>query len=335
MQRNAQVGKVQRLAASVRFTSTSPPGDHECRHVGDGVADAVDPAPTGQVQGLIEVARAGWVDGAEVDVGGVEIRATRSTWLPLPRQAPREGTACPPRTRHAAAELHPQQVAVGCIDAHLRARHEAKRTQGDSRAAPVIDTCRVISYDAVVLAGGDARRLGGVDKPMIEIAGRPMLVRVIDAVASAHYRGGRTAPEGAVRRSGPLGQGGSTGRRSGGSARRWNSDRGCAPYTVVLPADLPFVSAAVQPLLQAAASSSGDGALLVDRDGRDQPLAAAYRREGLLRAVTRLGSPTELPMRDLVRSMQLVRVPGDDAAFDCDTGDDVRRAHARAIERIQ
>ncbi|MZF89845.1 NTP transferase domain-containing protein, partial [Streptomyces sp. SID5643] len=33
-------------------------------------------------------------------------------------------------------------------------------------------------YDAVVLAGGAARRLGGADKPGVRVGGRPLLDRV-------------------------------------------------------------------------------------------------------------------------------------------------------------
>ena len=40
-----------------------------------------------------------------------------------------------------------------------------------------------MQFDAIVLAGGVARRLGGADKPMLDIDGAPMLVHVLDAVA--------------------------------------------------------------------------------------------------------------------------------------------------------
>ncbi|MYS05028.1 NTP transferase domain-containing protein, partial [Streptomyces sp. SID6041] len=33
-------------------------------------------------------------------------------------------------------------------------------------------------HDAVVLAGGAARRLGGADKPGVRVGGRPLLDRV-------------------------------------------------------------------------------------------------------------------------------------------------------------
>ena len=40
-------------------------------------------------------------------------------------------------------------------------------------------------WDAVILAGGAARRMGGVDKPGLRVGGRTMLERVVDAVRGA------------------------------------------------------------------------------------------------------------------------------------------------------
>ena len=97
-----------------------------------------------------------------------------------------------------------------------------------------------------------------------------------------------------------------------------------SPVTVVLAGDLPFVGAAIHPLLDAATSAGVDGALVADSNGHDQPLAAAYRRDALDRQLAALGSPAGVALRDLVRPMRLVRVADD--ALDCDTWDDVRRA---------
>ncbi|MET8040833.1 NTP transferase domain-containing protein [Micromonospora sp. NPDC005215] len=44
------------------------------------------------------------------------------------------------------------------------------------------------TYAAVVLAGGSARRLGGVDKPALPVGGRPMRARVLAAVSDARPR---------------------------------------------------------------------------------------------------------------------------------------------------
>jgi molybdopterin-guanine dinucleotide biosynthesis protein A len=194
----------------------------------------------------------------------------------------------------------------------------------------------VISYDAVVLAGGDARRLGGVDKPMTTIAGTPMLLRVLDAVSGARS----TVVVGPPRELGLF-----TGRVTwaqedppgGGPVAALAAGVAVvddpSPITVVLAADLPFVATAVQPLLDAAGIADVDGALLVDAEGRDQPLAAAYRRDVLLRQLASLGSPHDAAVRDLVEMMRLTRVTDADAAVDCDTWDDVRRAEQHASRR--
>ncbi len=39
---------------------------------------------------------------------------------------------------------------------------------------------------AVILAGGEARRLGGIDKPLLEIAGISLLARILRTLASEH-----------------------------------------------------------------------------------------------------------------------------------------------------
>ncbi|WP_157431888.1 NTP transferase domain-containing protein, partial [Actinomadura hibisca] len=40
-------------------------------------------------------------------------------------------------------------------------------------------------FDAVVLAGGRARRLGGADKPAALVGGRPLIAWAADAAAGA------------------------------------------------------------------------------------------------------------------------------------------------------
>ncbi|PBO19632.1 molybdenum cofactor guanylyltransferase, partial [Streptomyces albidoflavus] len=41
------------------------------------------------------------------------------------------------------------------------------------------------AFDAVVLAGGGARRLGGVDKPGLRVGGRALIDRVLAACGQA------------------------------------------------------------------------------------------------------------------------------------------------------
>uniref|UniRef100_UPI003986BB22 DUF6457 domain-containing protein n=1 Tax=Streptomyces acidiscabies TaxID=42234 RepID=UPI003986BB22 len=79
-----------------------------------------------------------------------------------------------------------------------------------------------------------------------------------------------------------------------------------------------------------------DGVLLVDADGRDQPLVAAYRVASLRRELDALraehGSLVGLPLRKLTAGLVLARVPDPVASFDCDTWDDIAAARARIRE---
>ncbi|UQI49020.1 molybdenum cofactor guanylyltransferase [Streptomyces sp. HU2014] len=189
-------------------------------------------------------------------------------------------------------------------------------------------------YDAVVLAGGAARRLGGADKPGLRVGGRTLLDRVLGACADAAdtvvvgprrptvrpVRWAREQPPG----GGPL----------AALAAGLKGTEGA--LTLVLSADLPFLRPdTVRALLTALAEAGAgtDGVLLADPGGRDQPLVAAYRGEALRRELALLaaehGSLTGLPLRLLTAELSLGRLPHPTASFDCDTWEDVATARAR------
>ncbi|MFD7059694.1 NTP transferase domain-containing protein [Streptomyces sp. NPDC059906] len=196
-------------------------------------------------------------------------------------------------------------------------------------------------YDAVVLAGGAARRLGGADKPGLRVGGRPLLDRVLAACAGART----TVVVADVRptarpvtwaREDPPG-GGPLAALAAGLRHTTAED------VVVLSADLPFLAGpTVGRLLSALAAGNADGVLLTDADGRDQPLVAAYRASALRRGLAALardreeptGRPdfTGLPLRRLTGALRLTRVPDAVASFDCDTWDDLATARARIRE---
>ncbi|NNJ02885.1 NTP transferase domain-containing protein [Streptomyces sp. PKU-MA01144] len=191
-------------------------------------------------------------------------------------------------------------------------------------------------YDAIVLAGGGARRLGGADKPGVTVGGRTLLDRVLTASRGAH----RTIVVGARRptarpvtwtRETPPGGGPLAALRAG--LRRCG-----APVVVVLSADLPFLDdVAVHRLLDALHSGGQEGALLVDADGRDQPLVAAYRTEPLHRELALIaaehGGLSGLPLRLLTGELDLCRVAAEPlTAYDCDTWEDIVTARARIRE---
>ncbi|WP_406183702.1 NTP transferase domain-containing protein [Streptomyces sp. NBC_01006] len=191
-----------------------------------------------------------------------------------------------------------------------------------------------MTYDAIVLAGGAARRLGGADKPALQVGGRALLDRVLDACADAATTvvvGGRRPTARPVRwtREDPPGAGPVAALGAGLRATT-------AELVLVLSADLPFLDrATVRTLLD---SAGGDGALLRDPTGRDQPLVAAYRAEPLRREIALLatehGTLSGLPLRALTADLDLAKVTDSAplASFDCDTWEDLAAARARIRE---
>ncbi|MEV2210736.1 NTP transferase domain-containing protein [Streptomyces sp. NPDC050997] len=199
------------------------------------------------------------------------------------------------------------------------------------------------AYDAVVLAGGAARRLGGADKPGVRVGGRALLDRVLAACADARTTVVVADPRPTVRpvtwaRERPPG-GGPVAALYAGLRHTTAQD------VVVLSADLPFLTEeTVRRLLTALGTSDAEGVLVTDTDGRDQPLVAAYRTSALRRELTVLngvparsgsaesGGLTGLPLRRLTAGLDLTRVPDPVASFDCDTWDDIATARARIRE---
>ena len=184
--------------------------------------------------------------------------------------------------------------------------------------------------DAIVLAGGRGVRLGGADKAAVVLGGRALLDRVLDAVGGA----------GIVVVVGP--------RRAAARAVTWAREEPpdggpvagiaaalpliSADLVAVLAVDLPFVEAGhVGALARRAAGH--DGALLVDEEGRDQPLAAVYRSNVLRAAVDRLDGVHGASVSALVGSLDLARVAGGRAAWDCDTPEDVATAERALLGR--
>ncbi|GHB24540.1 molybdenum cofactor guanylyltransferase [Streptomyces viridiviolaceus] len=191
------------------------------------------------------------------------------------------------------------------------------------------------AYDAVVLAGGAARRLGGADKPGVRVGGRPLLDRVLAACAGARTTVVVADPRPTARpvtwaREDPPGGGPLAALAAG--LRHTTQER-----VVVVSADLPFLDGrTVERLLTALAAGPADGALLTDADGRDQPLVAAYRASAVRRELAALtegrAQPAGLPLRRLTAGLSLTRVPDPVASFDCDTWDDIATARARIRE---
>ncbi|MEU1122035.1 NTP transferase domain-containing protein [Streptomyces sp. NPDC005899] len=189
------------------------------------------------------------------------------------------------------------------------------------------------AYDAIVLAGGAAKRLGGADKPGLRVGGRALLDRVLAACTDARTtvvvgsRRPTTRPVLWTRETPP---GGGPLAALGAGLRQITEET-----VLVLSADLPFLQeATVRSLLDAIRTGTGEGALCTDPNGRDQPLVAGYRAEPLRRELALLatehGTLAGLPLRLLTAELDLARVEaGPLASFDCDTWEDVAAARAR------
>jgi molybdopterin-guanine dinucleotide biosynthesis protein A len=200
------------------------------------------------------------------------------------------------------------------------------------------------SYDALVLAGGRARRLGGASKPDVVVGGRRLLAHVLGAVAGPDVRrvvvvGPDTLvlPAGVTRTlEDPPDGGPVAGIAAGLAALRDGAE---PEWVLVLACDVPRVAGAVPRLVEAAqpratdaSSCVRDGVVLVDDDGRDQTLVGLYRRGALDAAVARLeageageaGGVRGASVRALVAALDLVRLADPEHhGVDVDTWTDV------------
>lgn len=176
---------------------------------------------------------------------------------------------------------------------------------------------------AVVLAGGTAERLAGFDKASVEVAGLTLLERALDALIDIDevvVVGHDVPTERPVTfvREDPAQGGPAAGLLAGLRAFLRAPD-----WVVVLAVDMPLVTA--QTIRRITSAQHADGAMLVDPDGRDQPLCAVYVRESLLRNAPAYGEEYGLPMRKLLDGLDLGRVAAEgDEAHDVDTLEDLR-----------
>ncbi|SFQ56429.1 Molybdopterin-guanine dinucleotide biosynthesis protein A [Amycolatopsis arida] len=188
----------------------------------------------------------------------------------------------------------------------------------------------------IVLAGGAARRLSGVDKTMVEVGGEPLLRGVLRAlgrcepvvVVGPRRRG---LPE-RVRwtREDPPGSGPVAALAAGVAALPETADP-----VAVLAGDLTGVTAATVDRLAAAlraATPPAQGALLVDRDGHRQWLVGVWRAAALRAALPE--RPAGASLRGVLGGLSLVEVPAlPGEADDVDTPADLDRARRRGDDR--
>ncbi|MFE3453549.1 NTP transferase domain-containing protein [Nonomuraea sp. NPDC059194] len=176
-----------------------------------------------------------------------------------------------------------------------------------------------MGHDAIILAGGAASRMGGRDKPGLRLGGRTLLERVAAAVPDAGrlvvVGPPRDLPGALFTRERPEGGGPVPALRAGLALV-------AAPWVALLAGDLPLMEPAhVRALLRAA--GDGDGAVLLDDDGREQWLAGVWRTAPLRAA---LAGYEGRSLRGLLTPLDpaRLRLPGT-PWLDCDTMDDLRK----------
>lgn len=187
------------------------------------------------------------------------------------------------------------------------------------------------SFCAVVLAGGQASRLGGADKASIELDGRTLLTRALDAVIDAAevvVVGEQVPTERPVTfvvedpaHGGPV-AGLLTGRDR--LLRR-------TPVLAVLAVDMPFLTAHTFRRLSEAAVGH-DGAVLVDPTGRRQ-LALVVDLERLDAVRPDREAQHGAPLHRLLEPLDLAAVPAVGREHrDVDTWTDLRDLAAGPTE---
>jgi molybdopterin-guanine dinucleotide biosynthesis protein A len=198
-------------------------------------------------------------------------------------------------------------------------------------AIPVANLGRVAG---LVLAGGSARRMGGADKPLMDLAGRPLIAWVIaamdlpDIAISANGDPGRLArfgrpvlEDGDLRGRGPL-----AGLLAG---LEWAAARG-AETLLTAPADTPFLPRGLAQALSPAPMAAA-------RAGRHHHLVATWpvTCADALRAFLlsgQSGRVEQFANRIGVRYVE-VMWQDPDPFFNINTVEDLRLARLRALQQ--
>jgi len=178
-------------------------------------------------------------------------------------------------------------------------------------------------FAAIILAGGRAARLDGVDKAGVEVGGRTLLAWSLDALVDAAevvVVGDQVPTERPVtfvredpRYGGPV------------AALCTGLDALLRPtaYVVVVAVDMPRLTAGTVSRLRRAAKDR-DGAALAGPDGRRQ-LALALSASRLAEVRPDHEGQHGMPLRVLLAGLELVEVPArDDEHKDIDTWADLR-----------
>lgn len=184
-----------------------------------------------------------------------------------------------------------------------------------------------VDFAGIVLTGGGGARMGGVDKATVELGGRTLLEHALTALATATEV---VVVGGAVPTTRPVTYTRETPRGGGPAAgvlAGLEAFAGEPSLVVVLAVDMPRVTADTVHRLVGAAR--GDGAVLVDHEGRRQHLCAAYTTTALARSRPMSGEGHGMSMQRLVADLDVAEVsaePGE--TRDVDTWDDLAALRA-------
>ncbi|WP_020494997.1 molybdenum cofactor guanylyltransferase [Sciscionella marina] len=186
------------------------------------------------------------------------------------------------------------------------------------------------SYAAIVLAGGAARRLGGVDKPMLRVGARSLLEQMLAALDGADQRvvvGPRRSEVTGV---------GWTREQPAGSGPVAALAAGLAALTAPVPgklvlcaADLPaFTASTVRRLLAALDAEPGSaGVVLRDGEDRAQWLAGAWHTGDLRSGIP--DHPAGASLRSTIGRLPVTTLAArGDEARDVDTAEQLSAARA-------
>jgi molybdopterin-guanine dinucleotide biosynthesis protein A len=191
----------------------------------------------------------------------------------------------------------------------------------------------------IVLAGGGSTRMGR-HKPALEVGGRPMVQRVLEA-AGEHVRVVVGDPEGVpdgtpVVREEPPGSGPVAGIAAGLASLADLTGPDTIELVGVLAGDLPFLTAEHLDELFVALTSGPidlerpEVALAVDATGSANWLCAVWRAEALHRRLADLGDPGGKSVRRLLGGTRQVHVLDETGwSSDVDTPEDLDTARNR------
>jgi molybdenum cofactor guanylyltransferase len=191
----------------------------------------------------------------------------------------------------------------------------------------------------IVLAGGTGRRIGGPDKPNLEVAGETLVARVLAAASDSRIRVVVGPPDLPVpadvahTQEAPPG-GGPVAAIAAGLRALGAEEESVIPRQVaVLACDLPFLTAdALAWLTRGLARTGADVAVYRDAEGHRQLLCGVWW-EPVLRAVMP-SQPAGVPMRALFAGLNVAEVDpatgGPPPWYDCDTPEELAQARAWA-----